>query len=71
MGFSIQHLLLTLVIVILIFGTKRLKNIGSDLGDAIKGFRSSMKEGGEDKNLSDKDDTILEGKVSSKEKDQA
>jgi sec-independent protein translocase protein TatA len=39
---SISELLIVLVIVVLIFGTKRLKSIGSDLGGAIKGFRSSM-----------------------------
>lgn len=41
-GISIWQLLIILVIVLLLFGTKRLKNIGSDLGDAIRGFRSSM-----------------------------
>lgn len=69
MGFSIQHLLLTLVIVVLVFGTKRLKNVGADLGDAIKGFRSAMKEGGEDKNLAEKDANVLDGEVAHKEKD--
>jgi sec-independent protein translocase protein TatA len=39
---SLVQLLIVLVIVVLIFGTKRLKSIGSDLGSAIKGFRSSM-----------------------------
>ena len=39
---SLSELLIVLVIVVLIFGTKRLKSIGSDLGGAIKGFRSSM-----------------------------
>jgi len=46
MGISIWQLLIVLVIVILLFGTKKLKNIGSDLGGAIRGFRSSMKSGG-------------------------
>ena len=41
-GISLTELLIVLVIVVLIFGTKRLKSIGSDLGGAIKGFRSSM-----------------------------
>jgi sec-independent protein translocase protein TatA len=41
-GISIWQLLIILVIVVLLFGTKRLKNIGSDLGEAIRGFRSSM-----------------------------
>jgi sec-independent protein translocase protein TatA len=52
MGFSIQHLLLTLVIVLLIFGTKRLKNVGADLGDAINGFRKAVKDGEESQNTS-------------------
>jgi sec-independent protein translocase protein TatA len=41
-GISIWQLLIVLVIVLLLFGTKRLKNIGSDLGGAVKGFRSAM-----------------------------
>lgn len=42
MGFGIKELLVVLVIVILLFGTKRLKNIGTDLGSAIKGFKKSV-----------------------------
>ncbi len=71
MGFSIPHLLVVLVIVILVFGTKRLKNVGSDLGDAIKSFRNAMKEGGEDDSTTKKDADVLEGEVTKKEKDQA
>jgi sec-independent protein translocase protein TatA len=41
---SIWQLLIVLVIVIAIFGTKRLKSLGSDLGGAVKGFRSAMNE---------------------------
>ena len=41
-GISLTELLIVLVIVVLIFGTKRLKSIGSDLGSAVKGFRSGM-----------------------------
>jgi sec-independent protein translocase protein TatA len=41
-GISIWQLLIILVIVLLLFGTKRLKSIGSDLGNAVKGFRSAM-----------------------------
>lgn len=44
-GISIWQLLIILVIVVMIFGTKRLKNLGSDLGGAIKGFRSAMGDG--------------------------
>jgi len=43
-GISIWQLLIILVIVLLLFGTKRLKSIGSDLGNAVKGFRSAMSE---------------------------
>ena len=41
-GISVWQLLMNLLIVIMLFGTKRLKGLGSDLGDAIKGFRKSM-----------------------------
>ncbi len=44
-SFSIWHWLIVLVIVVLVFGTKKLKNIGSDLGGAVKGFKDGMKEG--------------------------
>ena len=44
-SFSIWHLLIVLVIVLLVFGTKKLRNIGSDLGGAVKGFKEGMKEG--------------------------
>ena len=40
--FSISHLLIMLAVVVLIFGTKKLKNLGSDLGGAIKGFKDAM-----------------------------
>lgn len=44
--FSIWHWLIVLLIVIMVFGTKKLKNMGSDLGGAVKGFKDGMKEGG-------------------------
>lgn len=44
MGIGWQQLLIILVIVLLIFGTKRLKNVGSDLGEAIKGFKKGMQD---------------------------
>jgi sec-independent protein translocase protein TatA len=43
-AFSISHLLIFLAVVVLIFGTKKLKNLGSDLGSAIKGFKNSMED---------------------------
>ena len=44
---SIWHWLIVLLIVVMVFGTKKLKNIGSDLGGAVKGFKDGMKEGGQ------------------------
>jgi sec-independent protein translocase protein TatA len=59
---SLMELIIILVIVLLIFGGKRLKNIGSELGGAIKGFKSSVKE----TESEDKDD-IIEAKVEAKD----
>lgn len=47
-AFSIWHLLIVLVIVILLFGTKRLRNIGADMGNAIKSFRTAVKDESKD-----------------------
>jgi sec-independent protein translocase protein TatA len=44
-SFSIWHWLIVLLIIVLIFGTKKLKNIGSDLGGAVKGFKEGMRDG--------------------------
>ena len=44
-SFSIWHWLVVLLIVVMIFGTKKLKNMGSDLGGAVKGFKDGMKDG--------------------------
>ncbi len=44
-SFSIWHWLIVLVIVVLVFGTKKLKNMGADLGGAVKGFKDGMKDG--------------------------
>ncbi|MCC7309650.1 MAG: Sec-independent protein translocase subunit TatA [Sulfuritalea sp.] len=48
-SFSIWHWLIVLVIVMLVFGTKKLRNVGSDLGGAVKGFKDGMKDAGADK----------------------
>jgi sec-independent protein translocase protein TatA len=45
-SFSIWHWLVVLLIVVLVFGTKKLKNIGTDLGGAVKGFKDGVKDGG-------------------------
>ena len=47
MGFSTTHLIIFLVIIVVIFGTKKLRNIGSDLGGAVKGFKAGMRDGTE------------------------
>ncbi len=48
-SFSIWHWLIVLVIVMLVFGTKKLRNVGQDLGGAVKGFKDGMKEASADK----------------------
>jgi sec-independent protein translocase protein TatA len=47
-SFSIWHWLIVLLVVVLIFGTKKLKNMGSDLGGAVKGFKDGMRDGSAD-----------------------
>jgi sec-independent protein translocase protein TatA len=47
-SFSIWHWLIVLAIVVLVFGTKKLKNLGSDLGGAVKGFKDGMRDGSAD-----------------------
>lgn len=47
-SFSIWHWLIVLLIVVMVFGTKKLKNMGSDLGGAVKGFKDGMKDGSAD-----------------------
>lgn len=42
MGLSLPHLIVVLTVALLLFGTKRLRNIGSDLGEAVKGFKKAM-----------------------------
>jgi len=73
MGISIWQLLIILAIVLVLFGAKRLKNVGSDLGGAIKGFKQSMREGEEetsDKSLEDKDvGNVIDAEVTRHDKD--
>lgn len=62
-GFGLTELLVILAIVLLVFGPKRLKNIGSDLGNAIKGFRKAVTDE-ESTAAADKDPNVIEGKAS-------
>ncbi len=70
-GIGIWQLLIILVIVLAVFGTKRLKNIGSDLGSAIKGFKGAMKEGENENNKAklqkDESGSVIEGEVTEKQ----
>ena len=69
MGLSIPHLLVVLAIVVIVFGTKRLKNIGADLGDAIKGFRSAIKETEQEPITSKLEAEVVVSEVHQTEKD--
>jgi sec-independent protein translocase protein TatA len=74
MGISIWQLLIILAIVLVLFGAKRLRNVGSDLGGAIKGFKHAMREGEEesasDQKLEDKDKgRVIDAEVTEHEKD--
>ena len=53
-SFSIWHWLIVLVIVALVFGTKKLRNIGGDLGGAVKGFKEGMKDASSEPSTQDK-----------------
>jgi sec-independent protein translocase protein TatA len=70
-SFSIWHWLIVLVIVLLIFGTKKLRNMGADLGGAVKGFKEGMKgdepvkPSGE---ITSSQGTTIEGEVKEKQK---
>jgi sec-independent protein translocase protein TatA len=44
-SFSIWHWLIVLLIILMVFGTKKLRNLGSDLGGAVKGFKDGMRDG--------------------------
>lgn len=71
-GISIWQLLIVLAIVLVLFGGKRLKSLGGDLGSAIKGFKSSMKEGEQgdaQSQVNQQGGRTLDGEVTSKEKD--
>jgi len=63
-SFSIWHWLIVLLVVVLVFGTKKLRNVGSDLGGAVKGFKDGMK--GEDESAKKTDSKIIEGEVKEK-----
>ena len=63
-GLSIWHWLIVLLVVILIFGTKKLRNIGSDLGGAVKNFKDGMRD--DEPKQAQQNGQVIEGEVSSK-----
>ncbi|MBS1213082.1 MAG: Sec-independent protein translocase TatA [Proteobacteria bacterium] len=70
MGIGVWELVLLLLIVLVIFGTKRLRNIGGDLGGAIKSFRSAMNESeSEKKSGSTDEDRVIDGEAVADKKD--
>jgi sec-independent protein translocase protein TatA len=70
--FSIWHWLIVLLIIVLIFGTKKLRNIGQDLGGAVKGFKDGIKEGTAEKSAETPSQQVtgqtIEGEVKEKTK---
>ena len=67
-SFSIWHWLIVLLIVLLIFGTKKLRNIGTDLGNAVKGFKDGMRGNAQDDKTAQPPATgkTIEGEVTDK-----
>lgn len=59
--FSIWHWLIVLLIVVMIFGTKKLRNMGQDLGGAVKGFKDGMKDGSDAETKQVAESSSLEG----------
>lgn len=68
MGISVTKLLIVLGIAIVLFGTKRLRNAGSDIGAAIKNFRSAIKDGENDKDENEPD-RVIEGDTAESKKE--
>lgn len=67
-SFSIWHWLIVLAIVLLVFGTKKLRSVGSDLGGAVKGFKDAMKEEQSTPKVQDQSGRTVDGEVSEKSK---
>jgi sec-independent protein translocase protein TatA len=65
-GLSIWHWLIVLLVIVLVFGTKKLRNVGSDLGGAVKGFKEGMRSDETPAQKLPEDGKIIEGEVSNK-----
>jgi sec-independent protein translocase protein TatA len=69
-GLSPAHLILILIVVVLVFGTSKLKNMGKDLGGAVKGFKEAMKDPEEQAHLDRQDsDRTIDGTAKRTEQD--
>jgi len=66
-SFSIWHWLIVLLVVVLIFGTKKLRNMGSDLGGAVKGFKEGMRSEEDTSNQFKEGGQTIEGEVKDKQ----
>jgi len=71
MGISVTQLIIILAIVIVLFGTKRLRNLGGDLGGAIKGFRSAVKEGKEEGKITEEESNTIDGEIASEQQEKS
>ncbi len=74
MGFGVTELIIILVIVLVLFGAKRLKNVGSDLGSAVKGFKTAIKdeETKPNESIEKSESDVIEGEATKvKEEDKA
>lgn len=69
MGISVTQLIIILVIVIVLFGTRRLRDIGGDLGNAIKGFRSAVKDGNDDNKITEEESHTIDSEVSTEQQE--
>jgi sec-independent protein translocase protein TatA len=74
MGFGVTELIIILVIVLVLFGAKRLRNVGSDLGSAVKGFKNAVKDEEEKpaEQITKSESSVIEGEATKvKEEDKA
>ncbi|MGB9094800.1 MAG: Sec-independent protein translocase subunit TatA [Gallionella sp.] len=65
-GLSIWHWLIVLLVIVLVFGTKKLRNVGQDLGSAVKGFKEGMQAGEEPAKQIKEGGQTIEGEVKDK-----
>lgn len=67
MGFNVWSVLLVLLVVVLVFGTKKFRNIGEDLGEGIKGFKKGLQDEEEAKTIEEKADEVVQNATNAAE----